>query len=114
MSVPDFVLGEEIVEPEVDLSSFLERQRISDEPALAIQPEDEDDDDIDTSIPEFSTNTNSSLASNSKKGKVQQIEWDASLENLSREKASADATRGENFLSFNIIDTRLTFACSLF
>lgn len=29
------------------------------------------------------------------KGKVQTIEWDEELENLSREKATADASRGE-------------------
>ncbi|KAH9948075.1 hypothetical protein B0H21DRAFT_735226 [Amylocystis lapponica] len=59
--------GEEVVEPEVDLSAFLERQKLSDEPATG--------------------------KTQSKKGKVKQIEWDAELEKMSREKAAAEASR---------------------
>ncbi len=87
-------VGEEIVEPEVDLSSFLERQRLTDKPPIVAQPVD-DEDDIDTSLAQYTAGLNSTLPSSSKKGKVQQIEWDASLESLSREKASADASRGK-------------------
>ena len=32
------------------------------------------------------------------KGKVQAMEWDEELENMSREKAAADANRGESKL----------------
>ncbi|KAL7278542.1 hypothetical protein ACG7TL_007541 [Trametes sanguinea] len=84
--------GEEVVEPEVDLSSFLERQKLSDSagPSALLSPEDEDD-DVDTSLAHITSNLRP--PAQSKKGKVQQIEWDAELEELSREKAAADATR---------------------
>ncbi|KAK7680874.1 hypothetical protein QCA50_016184 [Cerrena zonata] len=84
--------GEEIVEPEVDLSSFLERQRLSEgQPHTTIVVEEEDDSDIDTSLALHGLTPQA--VANSKKGKVQQIEWDESLETLRREKANADATR---------------------
>ncbi|KAJ2988923.1 hypothetical protein NUW54_g8955 [Trametes sanguinea] len=86
--------GEEVVEPEVDLSSFLERQKLSDSagPSTLLSPEDEEE-DVDTSFAHITSNLKPQ--SQTKKGKVQQIEWDAELEELSREKAAADATRGE-------------------
>ncbi|KAI0651361.1 hypothetical protein C8Q79DRAFT_1004657 [Trametes meyenii] len=80
--------GEAEVEPEVDLSSFLERQRLSSGPSVT-QPED--DDDVDTSLAHITSRGKPPLQS--KKGRVQQVEWDAELEELSREKAAADATR---------------------
>jgi len=80
--------GEPVVEPEIDLSAFLEKQRLSPQPSSAPPPEE--DDDIDTSIAQA---PGRAPASNVKKGKLQQIEWDSSLEELSREKAAADATR---------------------
>lgn len=81
------------MEPEVDLSSFLERQRLSEgKLPTVIPPEEEDDSDIDTSLVNHSLSPQA--VANSKKGKVQHIEWDESLETLSREKANADATRG--------------------
>ncbi|EIW56730.1 uncharacterized protein TRAVEDRAFT_170704 [Trametes versicolor FP-101664 SS1] len=82
--------GEEVVEPEIDLSSFLERQKLSSQPSSAPPPLDEDD-DVDTTLAHITSNPQA--ASQSKKGRVQQIEWDAELEELSREKAAADATR---------------------
>ncbi|KAI0776722.1 hypothetical protein BD413DRAFT_227725 [Trametes elegans] len=82
--------GEEVVDPEVDLSSFLERQRLSPGPSSAPPPPDEDD-DIDTSLARITADRHT--ASQLKKGRVQQIEWDAELEELKREKAAADATR---------------------
>ncbi|OBZ74737.1 hypothetical protein A0H81_05279 [Grifola frondosa] len=81
--------GEEIVEPEVDLSAFLERQRLSPGPSSAPPPPDEDE-DIDTSLAHISARPQSSVQS--KKGRVQQIEWDPGLEEMSREKAAAEAT----------------------
>ncbi|KAI9057570.1 hypothetical protein FKP32DRAFT_1681428 [Trametes sanguinea] len=84
--------GEEVVEPEVDLSSFLERQKLSDSagPSTLLSPEDEEE-DVDTSFAHITSNLKPQ--SQTKKGKVQQIEWNAELEELSREKAAADATR---------------------
>ncbi|KAI0702572.1 hypothetical protein C8Q76DRAFT_227354 [Earliella scabrosa] len=82
--------GEEIVEPEVDLSAFLERQRLSPQPSSAPPPPDEDD-DVDTSLAHIGSQP--TTGSQSKKGRVQQIEWDAELEEMSREKAAAEATR---------------------
>ncbi|KAI0078472.1 hypothetical protein K474DRAFT_1674161 [Panus rudis PR-1116 ss-1] len=84
--------GEAIVEPEVDLSAFLERQRLSESSGPLSSPRQPDeDDDIDHSL-EQHTARPQALA-NTKKGKVQHIDWDTSLEELSREKANADATR---------------------
>ncbi|KAM5538821.1 hypothetical protein V8D89_007543 [Ganoderma adspersum] len=79
--------GEEVVEPEVDLSAFLERQRLSPGPSSAPPPPDEDD-DIDATVAHIGK-----VQTHSKKGRVQQIEWDEELENMSREKAAAEATR---------------------
>ncbi|KAH8101265.1 hypothetical protein BXZ70DRAFT_1007646 [Cristinia sonorae] len=90
--------GEPIVEPEVDLSSFLERQKLSDD-ALSPPPPEEDD-DVDTSI-QLPLHASGAKLANTKKGKVQQIEWDQSLEELTREKAAADATRGKHFTTAN-------------
>ncbi|KAI0742625.1 hypothetical protein C8Q80DRAFT_1273254 [Daedaleopsis nitida] len=82
--------GEEVVEPEVDLSAFLERQRLSPQPSSAPPPPDEDD-DIDHSLAHIGRNALHDA--HSKKGRVQNIEWDAALEEMSREKAAAEATR---------------------
>nr|GAT56444.1 predicted protein [Mycena chlorophos] len=81
--------GEPIVEPEVDLSSFLERQRIS-EPAADIEPAEDDDADIDHSLAHISSG-NKSAATTGRKGKVKEIEWDEELESLERDKVSAEA-----------------------
>ncbi|KAI0350993.1 hypothetical protein OH77DRAFT_1498804 [Trametes cingulata] len=82
--------GEEEAEPEVDLSSFLERQRLSPGPSSVSPPPDEDD-DVDASLAHITSHLKP--AAQSKKGRIQQIEWDAELEELSREKAAADAAR---------------------
>ena len=76
----------------MDLSSFLERQRLTDDPPSPPVPEE--DDDVDASLPVHGVN-GIPQNTNTKKGKVQQIEWDTSLEDMSREKAAADATRGK-------------------
>lgn len=86
------VPGEEVVEPEVDLSAFLERQRLSPRPSSAPPPPDEVD-DIDATVAHIGK-----AQTHSKKGRVQQIEWDEELENMSREKAAAEATRGGSYL----------------
>jgi hypothetical protein len=84
--------GEEIIEPEVDLSGFLERQRLEGASEPVFVPNPDDDEDVDHSLAHISSKARSEAAS--RKGKVQQIEWDAALEELSREKAIAEAHRG--------------------
>ena len=86
--------GEEIKEPEIDLSNFLARQRLDDSsiPKLAAEP---DEDEVDHSLAHLNS---AGLRSAQKpmKGRVQTKEWDEELENMSREKEAADANRGEN------------------
>ena len=90
-----FVLvGEEVVEPEVDLSAFLERQRLSPQ-EFSAPPPPEEDPEIDASVASILPGRQGA-PSHSKKGKVQQIEWDESLEEMSREKAAAEAKWGES------------------
>ncbi|KAF8826816.1 hypothetical protein HHX47_DHR5000749 [Lentinula edodes] len=81
--------GEPIVEPEVDLSVFLEKQRLTDARGPAAHLPPEDDDDVDHSLDNLTSSKTPNL-----KGKAQQIEWDDSLEDLLHEKAAAEATRG--------------------
>jgi len=82
--------GEAVAEPEVDLSSFLERQRISDGPSSsALLRENDEDDDVDHSLSHLIPT--SRAVAQSKKGKVQAVEWDAELEELRQEKAAAEA-----------------------
>ncbi|KAJ7576939.1 hypothetical protein C8J56DRAFT_971988 [Mycena floridula] len=77
--------GEPIVEPEVDLSAFLEKQRLTEGAGLLAT--EEDDGDVDHSLDDlFPT------SSAARKGKVEQIKWTDELDELSREKASAEAT----------------------
>ncbi|KZV72293.1 hypothetical protein PENSPDRAFT_649877 [Peniophora sp. CONT] len=84
--------GEEILEPEVDLSKFLERQRLEDAPEPILAPTSPvDEDDVDHSLAHIGTGEKADATS--RKGKVQQIEWDASLEQMRREKAEAEANR---------------------
>ncbi|KAJ3866076.1 hypothetical protein EV359DRAFT_37442 [Lentinula novae-zelandiae] len=81
--------GEPIVEPEIDLSVFLEKQlRLTDAhgPERHLPPGD--DDDVDHSLDNLTSSKTPNL-----KGKTQQIEWDDSLEDLLHEKAAAEATR---------------------
>lgn len=88
-----FRVGEPIAEPDVDLSAFLEKQRLSPQP-LAARPPHEEADVIDESLANAYIPQRKDAIANMRKGKVQQVEWDDSLEALSREKAAADATRG--------------------
>lgn len=84
--------GEEIREPEVDLSSFLARQRLSDvSETTVVALAQVDDDDIDHELAHISSHR--VPPSTSQKGRIQAIEWDAELEEMSREKAAADASR---------------------
>ncbi|KAJ7237052.1 hypothetical protein B0H12DRAFT_1204445 [Mycena haematopus] len=83
--------GEPEVEPEVDLTAFLERQRISDAPGPSLLPTTDpaEDDDVDHSLDHISSSGVTPAVS--RKGKVEQIEWDDRLDELEREKASAEA-----------------------
>ena len=58
-----------------------------------MSPASDEDEDVDKSLAHIG-NEARALAQ-SKKGRVQQIGWDAELEEMSREKAAAEATRGE-------------------
>lgn len=85
------------MEPEVDLSSFLARQTLdeADPVSLALgKTELSDDEDVDTSLEKLISKPSSSFRTGIRKGNVQQIEWDDSLEEIRREKEIADANRG--------------------
>jgi hypothetical protein len=82
------------VEPEVDLSEFMERQRIADEAslALALDGKSYDNDEVDTSLAHISSKSIRSPVD--RKGKVQQVEWDRELDEMTKEKAAAEAQWG--------------------
>lgn len=85
-------LAEEQPEPEVDLSSFLAKQRLTD-PDLRL-PHDQpikNEDDVDDSLHHITSYSSQVRPS---KNRVQTIEWDESLNELKLEKESADAVRG--------------------
>ncbi|KAH6883757.1 hypothetical protein BKA70DRAFT_1377959 [Coprinopsis sp. MPI-PUGE-AT-0042] len=86
--------GEPIVEPEIDLSEFMERQLISDEPspALALDSKSYDDDEVDNSLAHISSKSIKSPVD--RKGKVQQVDWDRELDEMTKEKAAAEAQWG--------------------
>ncbi|KAG1857731.1 hypothetical protein DFJ58DRAFT_715929 [Suillus subalutaceus] len=78
--------GEEIREPEID------PYRLSDVPETQVVAVAQvDDDDIDHELAHISSHR--IPPPTSQKGRVQAIEWDAELEEMSREKAAADASR---------------------
>jgi len=83
--------GEEEIEPEVDLSSFLERQRLSEEsPGPSSAPPPPDEGEVDESLAHITSRLRG--PSQSKKGKIQRIDWDEDLDEMTREKAAAEAT----------------------
>ncbi|KAF5329270.1 hypothetical protein D9619_009309 [Psilocybe cf. subviscida] len=88
--------GEPILEPEVDLSEFLDKQKISDAagPTERIaEQKDYDEDDVDTSLAHITSGDGRNhLQASSKKGKIAQIAWDDELDDMSREKNAAEAT----------------------
>ncbi|KAG5717678.1 hypothetical protein E4T56_gene15402, partial [Termitomyces sp. T112] len=81
--------GEPIVEPEVDISAFLEKQRITDIGPSIAPADSTDDEDVDTSLAHIGSK--SRVVTSTKKGKMEKIEWDEALDTMSREKASAEA-----------------------
>ncbi|KAJ7085170.1 hypothetical protein B0H15DRAFT_379260 [Mycena belliarum] len=83
--------GEPEVEPEVDLAAFLARQRIYDAAgpvAGEADAESDADDDVDHSLAHIASGGKPPV---SRKGKVQEIAWDAGLDALERDKAAAEA-----------------------
>ena len=88
--------GEEIKEPEVDLSNFLARQRLDDAPSPIIPKPttDPDEEEVDHSLAHLKS-AGSHSVQKPMKGRVQTKEWDEELENMSREMAAADASRGK-------------------
>jgi len=82
------------VEPEVDLSAFLERQRLEDPPGLSLASPalGDDDDDVDHSLAHITSNSH--REHQSRKGKIQHIEWDDSLEEMQHDKNVAQAQSG--------------------
>ncbi|KAF9255945.1 hypothetical protein L218DRAFT_882881 [Marasmius fiardii PR-910] len=93
--------GEPIVEPEVDLSTFLARQKLNDDQGTStlVHDEDEDDEDIDHSLDQITSGYRSGRSEmvDSRKGKVQEISWDNELDELSLAKETADAARDLKF-----------------
>ncbi|KAF8486985.1 hypothetical protein DFH94DRAFT_702207 [Russula ochroleuca] len=81
--------GQPIAELEVDLRAFLGRQRMEDPPGLPLVPATVDDDDVDHSLAHITSNP--LAARQSRKGKTQYIDWDASLEEMQHEKNAARA-----------------------
>ncbi|KIJ27045.1 hypothetical protein M422DRAFT_271803 [Sphaerobolus stellatus SS14] len=77
-------------EPEVDLSDFLARQRLGDSSSLAHPKQEDDDDDVDHTLAAV-TSAPSSAPAKPHKNQVHTVEWDASLDELKREKESAEA-----------------------
>ena len=92
-------IGEPIVEPEVDLSNFLERQKLADDKDLPIIPgaikDNKDDEDVDTTLAHIlSYPSRLNPQATSKKGKLEQIVWDEEIDKMNRDKKAAEATWG--------------------
>lgn len=87
-----FYLVEEEPEPEIDLSSFLDRQRIADQEDPTSSREKEFDDDVDYSLSNLPSASSSAIKT--RKNKTQTIQWDASMDQLKREKEAAEAVWG--------------------
>jgi len=86
-------------EPEVDLSSFLARQRLADpEDGILATKQPEDDGDVDHTLSGILAGSSTKVKP--RKNNVQTIDWDASLDELKREKESAEAVWGMVGLSF--------------
>ena len=87
-------IGEPILEPEVDITTLLERQKL-DEASGPVYEKPVDDDDVDHTIaPTIGSGRHIHSDPALRKGKIQTVEWDEELEELKREKAAFEATRG--------------------
>lgn len=83
------------MDPEVDLSAFLARQRLGLGDQSETQATTDKDDDVDPSLAHINPNNSNKLPS--RKGRVQQIEWDASLEEMEHNKNVAQARSGKGY-----------------
>jgi hypothetical protein len=88
--VPIREIGQPIVEPEIDLSAFLARQRLEDLTEPHSVPPTIEEDDVDHSLAHFTSNADH----RSWKGQARQIEWDTSLEEMQHDKNVAQAQSG--------------------
>ncbi|EJD43463.1 hypothetical protein AURDEDRAFT_152566 [Auricularia subglabra TFB-10046 SS5] len=93
---PDPHLEAEEPEPEVDLSTLTAKQLAlaEREPVVQSSRDQDDDSDVDTSIlakARSSARKPPADEANSRKGKTVVIEWDASLDQMARDKAEAEA-----------------------
>jgi hypothetical protein len=87
-------IGEPIVEAEVDLSMFLAKQRLSDEPSQLVPTTTQsDDDEVDESLAHIS----SKGINYKKKAAIRNVDWDEELDEMSRNKAIAEANWGSSF-----------------
>jgi hypothetical protein len=98
-------IGEPIVEPEVDLSNFLERQRLADDTVLPTIPgaskDNKDDEDVDKTLADISSYPSRfNSQATSKKGKIEQIIWDEEIDRMNRDRKAAEATWGMITLIF--------------
>lgn len=88
----------------MDLSAFLERQRMEDPPGSSLVPAIADDDDIDHSLAHITSNP---LADRrSRKGKTQHIDWDDSLEEMQHDNNIARAQSGAYYLYCSSLNDR--------
>ncbi|KAH9957627.1 hypothetical protein BGW80DRAFT_1380550 [Lactifluus volemus] len=78
--------GQPIVEPEIDLSAFLARQRLEDHEPHSV-PHTIEKDDVDHSLAHLMSNA----GHRSWKGQARQIEWDTALEEMQHDQDVAQA-----------------------
>jgi hypothetical protein len=101
--------GEPVVEPEVDLSNFLERQRLSDGKHSTVKSgsigQIDDDDDVDHTLDRLTSKPYSKRYGEQQKGKVETLEWDDQFESLARDKKAAEANWGSSDIYFQLIYT---------
>lgn len=93
---PCALLGKPVLDPEVDISDFLSKQRTSDSksPFYSSKEDYDDAEDIDYSLPDYSQLVPYIIpSSNRKKGKIEEVEWDEGLEDMIKEKDAEEAKR---------------------
>ncbi|KAI0290737.1 hypothetical protein B0F90DRAFT_1854779, partial [Multifurca ochricompacta] len=76
--------GQPIIEPEVDLSTFLARDRLEDSHGSMLTPAPANDNDVDHSLAHIISIPHAERSS--RKGKAQPIEWDTSLQEMQHER----------------------------
>ncbi|KAF8587704.1 hypothetical protein K439DRAFT_1407267, partial [Ramaria rubella] len=84
---PQVDLHHQESEPEVDLSTFLAKQRLTDQEDRKHSVELDENDGIDRSL----SNSHFACTPNMRKNKTKIINWDSSMDELKREKEAAEA-----------------------